>query len=682
MTAELSRRLLALGVPRPEFEAALFVSVVRGVAIARALIDRGVLTERVLEEDLSRAQGFALEQVTAAEELTVRLPPSMCRRLGAVPIRLDAFSNTAEVAAIDAQDPHVQAEFAFHLGLEVRVVRATMSAVEAEIRRIELGDTAAQPARVRRRTPAFPHGAPRSSIPPPPMEEIPIPLVRRLSPASIAGGPRPASSRPRSVSSGRNPTPPQFSFGAAHVRSALAADGANGFSSEDTDLDVLDPATLEAAGRVNGASDRAPGSARHTPRLLTDGAGFVSGAGGPSGPRRGEGGPSVSFPSTPPSSARRPSERAPTPSGEVSVRAQDPALSAISPQSLVPSTELAPPRLPAMAIGPVTAHAVLEWGPASDAFARGIGASTHADAFTSSLSEPARRDAGRDTIVHAPSTETTPLATIPAAGPTLSPGRPPEDLEPAHAVDDEPPITSPTFGAPAVEDPHSPDAHPPLQSRAAGDGSEAIMAVEGEPVPSGPAPDQGAPPAWDERTEPLDGGAFGYDDLPHSPDSNTRFIDRSPEDVLPEALDTLSGALDRDELIAALIEVATMVAERVGVFVVKKDGFHGWACNDAFGDAAALRLVRISSKVPNILATATAAGFYLGPVPHTPGHRDLIAVMGNTDREVSVNVASVATRPVLVLVSDGFGDTLRTTKVLGEMMRVAGLTLGRLLQMR
>lgn len=628
MTAELSRRLLALGVPRPELEAALFVSVVRGVAIARALVDRGVLTERVLEEDLARAQGFALEQVTSAEELTLRLPPSMCRRLGAIPIRLDAFANVAEVAAIDAQDPHVQAEFAFHLGLEVRVVRATMSAIEAEIRRIELGDATAAPARVRRRTPAFPHGAPKSSMPPPPMEEIPIPLVRRVGAPS-----RPGSSRPgRPPGSHRNPTPPQFSFGAAHVRAPLPAarfdesdDGPEGAD------DDLDPATIaRTTSRVNGAAEGAPASVRHAPRLLGDGA---AGAG-----------PAVSFPSAPPS-ARRPSDRP--------VPLSDPALAAIAPQSLIPSTELAPPRVPEMAIptasvgafGPVSAHAVLEWGPASDAFARGLG----------SLSEPDPPDFDGEEGASAPE----PLHTLPAAAPILAHDTHP-DVFTADTVrgraDDASHVTEPV--APDFPERHVGDTNP-----------------VGTPIADARA-------AWDESTDVVSAPPDEEDTFLPGPHSHTRFFERSPEDVLPEALDTLSGALSRDELIAALIEVATMVAERVGVFVVKKDGFYGWACNEAFGDVAKLRTVCIPSKVPNILATATAAGFYLGPVPNTPGHRDLLAVIDRAGGEVSVNVATVSSRPVLVLVSDGFGDTLRTTKVLGEMMRVAGLTLARLLSLR
>src|SRR5262249_19029297 len=37
-----------------------------------------------------------------------------------------------------------------------------------------------------RRTPPFPHGAPQSTIPPPPEEEVPIPLVRRMIPQPFA----------------------------------------------------------------------------------------------------------------------------------------------------------------------------------------------------------------------------------------------------------------------------------------------------------------------------------------------------------------------------------------------------------------------------------------------------------------------------------------------------------------
>lgn len=187
VTLELARRLLATGaIAARDVEAALYLSVVRGVSIARALVDRGVLGERALEEELSRRAGLPLRQVHPASDLVAKLPRGMCRMLAAVPLRHDATSGVTEIAAVDALDGHVASEFMFHLGTPIRVQRATMASIEEAIRRLELAEGGAA-GRARRRTPAFPHGAPDTVPPSPPppsgpiTDEVPIPLVRRLS---------------------------------------------------------------------------------------------------------------------------------------------------------------------------------------------------------------------------------------------------------------------------------------------------------------------------------------------------------------------------------------------------------------------------------------------------------------------------------------------------------------------
>src|SRR5262249_25461621 len=99
---DLGRRLIASGIVSPvEVEAALFLAVVRGVPFSRALIDRGAISERALEEELGRRDGLALRTVSGNPELMGRLPAAMCRRLGAVPTRIDASSGAVDVAAAD-----------------------------------------------------------------------------------------------------------------------------------------------------------------------------------------------------------------------------------------------------------------------------------------------------------------------------------------------------------------------------------------------------------------------------------------------------------------------------------------------------------------------------------------------------------------------------------------------------
>jgi hypothetical protein len=150
-----------------------------------------VLGERALEEELERRAGPPLRHVSPSTELVDKLPRGLCRLLAAIPIRFDALSGVTDVAAVDPLDGHVASELAFHLGTPVRVQRATMASIEEAIRRLELADGSAS-SRSRRRTPAFPHGAPDSVPPAPPgrrltPEELPIPLVRRVGAASQPG---------------------------------------------------------------------------------------------------------------------------------------------------------------------------------------------------------------------------------------------------------------------------------------------------------------------------------------------------------------------------------------------------------------------------------------------------------------------------------------------------------------
>lgn len=190
VSVELGRRLIAANlVTREKVQAALLLSVVRGIPFTRALVDRGAITEAELDEEIARYAGPGLRHVQGAPDLVAKLPRALCRRLCALPTRLDPFTGTVDVAAADPLDTHIESEMSFHLGAPVRVLRAPIGAVEEAIRRIEL--TAAQPEapkknRSRRATPASPYGAPVSSLPPPPTISTPIPLVKRVPEASDA----------------------------------------------------------------------------------------------------------------------------------------------------------------------------------------------------------------------------------------------------------------------------------------------------------------------------------------------------------------------------------------------------------------------------------------------------------------------------------------------------------------
>jgi hypothetical protein len=108
---------------------ALHAVVTQGVPLARALVGLGFIDEARLEEELARSQPLVLRKVVPMTELMAALPPGLCHRLAAAPVRLDERSGAVDVAVLDARDPHPAAEISYHLDKPARTVRATYSAL-------------------------------------------------------------------------------------------------------------------------------------------------------------------------------------------------------------------------------------------------------------------------------------------------------------------------------------------------------------------------------------------------------------------------------------------------------------------------------------------------------------------------------------------------------------------------
>lgn len=131
MPDELTRALLVEEVVSPRAVGeALFLSLSRGVPLVRALIDTGAAPPEVLERYLSREGAPVIERVVPVKDLVERLPKGLCRRLLAVPVRRDAITGTVDVALANPTDTHAALEIGFHLRAPVRIVRASLAAIE------------------------------------------------------------------------------------------------------------------------------------------------------------------------------------------------------------------------------------------------------------------------------------------------------------------------------------------------------------------------------------------------------------------------------------------------------------------------------------------------------------------------------------------------------------------------
>lgn len=130
MTFELGRSLVLSGaVPQERLSEALHAAVTQGVPLARALIGIGAIDEARLEEELARIDSPHMDQVILSPELMDKLPPGLCHRLAAAPVRFDASGDTIEVAVLDPRDLHIANEIGYHLKKSVRLIRAPYGAL-------------------------------------------------------------------------------------------------------------------------------------------------------------------------------------------------------------------------------------------------------------------------------------------------------------------------------------------------------------------------------------------------------------------------------------------------------------------------------------------------------------------------------------------------------------------------
>ena len=102
----------------------MFEAVQRGVSLTQAVHERHPELVELLERALDRSDFPAIHTVRPLAELVNALPVGMCERLLALPVHRDARTERVDVASVDALDGHVESEFAFHLGVPVRVLRA------------------------------------------------------------------------------------------------------------------------------------------------------------------------------------------------------------------------------------------------------------------------------------------------------------------------------------------------------------------------------------------------------------------------------------------------------------------------------------------------------------------------------------------------------------------------------
>lgn len=216
MSFALARSLLlADAVTAEALAQALLVSATRGTSLVRALLTTRAIDALRLEQQLERGEAPYMRHVAPVMSLVQQLPPGLCERLLALPVRRDPRTGTVDVAVVDARDPHPVQEVAHWLHAPVRMVRTSLAAMDAALRRLE-----AKPEPPGVRPLAAPIWVPTPGPPPVDLsktpaygspvvdesklaaldEDIPIPLKRRTIPPDtiVEVGPPAIEKEPRS----------------------------------------------------------------------------------------------------------------------------------------------------------------------------------------------------------------------------------------------------------------------------------------------------------------------------------------------------------------------------------------------------------------------------------------------------------------------------------------------------
>src|SRR3984957_5056448 len=167
MSFALARSLLLADAVTPDALAqALLVCATRGTSLVRALLATRAIDAPRLEQQLERGDAPTMRHVAPVMALVQQLPPGLCERLLALPVRRDPRTGTIDVAVVDARDAHPVEEIAYWLRAPVRMVRTSLAAMDAALRKIHEKPT---------------EPGPRSLAPPiwvPPGQETPRDVTR------------------------------------------------------------------------------------------------------------------------------------------------------------------------------------------------------------------------------------------------------------------------------------------------------------------------------------------------------------------------------------------------------------------------------------------------------------------------------------------------------------------------
>lgn len=189
---------------------------------------------------------------------------------------------------------------------------------------------------------------------------------------------------------------------------------------------------------------------------------------------------------------------------------------------------------------------------------------------------------------------------------------------------------------------------------------------------------EGVALSWRSKPPPVDlvAGAAQLERATRAPSA--------PPAASPQAL-TARERLEQATLPEVVLEVLRdcLAPAASIVFAVKNASFDGRVASPSIEARAQVKQISLLSHQPSVLETAVKSGFYLGPIPNTPNHRELRdALPPDAVNEVYVTVVTVSDRPSLIWLLAGFEQSLDLTRRADEIALVAGRVLARILRER
>ncbi|HET7541564.1 MAG TPA: hypothetical protein VFK05_16930 [Polyangiaceae bacterium] len=165
-----------------QVEAALFEAVTRGISLTQAVNELYPELVDLLERGLDRSDFPAVHTVRPLPDVVRSLPVGMCERLLSLPVHRDSRSERIDVASVDALDGHVANEFAYHLRVPVRVLRAPFTEMVTALENLHASGIflpGLSKIRAANRGPTSVEPPPAASLRALPVNEPSVPPIRR-----------------------------------------------------------------------------------------------------------------------------------------------------------------------------------------------------------------------------------------------------------------------------------------------------------------------------------------------------------------------------------------------------------------------------------------------------------------------------------------------------------------------